>query len=423
MRMLLASLFLAATVAMAAPQQGGQSSGSAAPPAQSGPPPAPTVTRSPGGIVVIKGASNRPAAPEQTAGDAKAAESASGSSSSSSTTAPTATAPRATSVQRQSYDGGGSATGGQTRQSTQRTATGSRSSLLLRNSNGRDVPYLTEEEQVLSEGPDGGVTERRAFRYNTDGSPASQQLVREEKRALPGGAIETTTTTYESDINGRMQAVERTVARETKTDDTTRTVATTERPAINGGFRAYQTVESVETSQGETAGTVEKVTRAADGSGRMVDVERERSVMKKSGSVATTATEIWKQSPSSTGRMELNSRTVGTLTEKPDGSSTETVETFGLQRGGGAVSVNASSPQLQERVVRETSVTASGETVQTTTTESRSVVNSSQFGNREVIRQVARPTSDGETIETQVYEQGVNGRMRQTGSSIEQITK
>jgi hypothetical protein len=121
--------------------------------------------------------------------------------------------------------------------------------------------------------------------------------------------------------------------------------------------------------------------------------------------------------------MELHNRSVGKLTQKADGSMTETVETYGRSRNGGPVDVNASSAQLQERIVRETQVTAGGETIQTTTTQSRGVADASQLGQKQVMRKVARPTANGETIETQVFEQGVNGGMRPTESYVEQVNK
>jgi hypothetical protein len=220
-----------------------------------------------------------------------------------------------------------------------------------------------------------------------------------------------------------MQAVERKVEQTKKVGDTTRTVTTTETPDVNGGFRTQSRAEAVETRQGETSATVEKTVRVADGSGRLVEAERERSVMTKTGEVATTETTVWKQSASNVGGMELHNRSVGKLTQKADGSMTETVETYGRSRIDGPVDVNASTTQLQESIVRETQVTASGETIQTTTTLSRGVADASQLGQKQVVRKVARPTATGETIETQVFEQGVNGRMRPTESHVEQVNK
>ena len=72
---------------------------------------------------------------------------------------------------------------------------------------------------------------------------------------------------------------------------------------------------------------------------------------------------------------------------------------------------------------REKSVRPSGETVETTTTLSRGVADPSGLREREVVQKVIRPTGDGETVETQVFEQGVNGRMRPTQVSVEQVKK
>lgn len=437
------SLFLvAAVIGFAAPQAGDKPAESATPPAKSGPPPAPTVTRSSTGIIVVTGSGSRPAEakpaeskPAETkdaAQDKKpgaAAKSAGGATKAADAAKsapgaqPAARQPQSTSSQRQVLAPDGSPIAVQTRQTSQTSETGSQSSLLVRNINGYEVPYLQEEEQIVSQGPGGEVVERRAHRYNSNGTPTSQQLVREEKKTLPDGTVETTTLVYESDANGRMQAVERKVEQTKKVGDTTRTVTTSEMPDVNGGFRTQSRAEAVETRQGETSATVEKTVRVADGSGRLVEAERERSVMTKTGEVATTETTVWKQSASNAGGIELHNRSIGKLTQKADGSMTETVETYGRSRNGGPVDVNASTAQLQERIVRETQVTSSGETIQTTTTQSRGVADASQLGQKQVMRKVARPTANGETIETQVFEQGVNGRMRPTESYVEQVNK
>jgi hypothetical protein len=326
------------------------------------------VTRSSTGIVVIKGTSNASApkkepaeaeakadAPKsgaaasgKSAGAAakstgkEAAKSSGGAAGAKSTGAEsgkaagaapeTAKVPRSRNVQRQSVDSNGNATPTQTRQTMEKTKSGSQSAVLLRNLEGREVPYLKESEQVLSEDANGKVTERRTHRYSTDGTAASQQLVREESKKLPDGTVETTSTVYESDINGRMQPVERKIEREQKTGDTTRTVTTSERLTTNGGFRPYAREETVETRKGETSATIEKVRKVANGSGSLVEDEREQAVMTKKGNVATTETKVWKQSAASAGKTELQSRTVGTLTEKPDGSKSEVVETYGTSR-------------------------------------------------------------------------------------------
>lgn len=121
-------------------------------------------------------------------------------------------------------------------------------------------------------------------------------------------------------------------------------------------------------------------------------------------------------------RFELAGRTVGKLVERPDGSSEETVEVYASSSGGGAVNLNATGDHdLQQRIQREIRKAADGGTVESTTTQSRSIADPSRFSAKAVERRVARPTASGETIETHSCEQGVNGRLQPTGSTVEQI--
>jgi hypothetical protein len=146
--------------------------------------------------------------------------------------------------------------------------------------------------------------------------------------------------------------------------------------------------------------------------------------MEKAGDTATTETQVWEPS-SASGEVALSHRTVGKLVEGPNGSSRETIQVYGYGRaGGGASDANAvAGPRLEQTLQRVTSVRPSGETVETTTTLSRGVADPSGLREREVVQKVIRPTSDGEAVETQVYEQGVNGRMRPTQVTLEQVKK
>jgi hypothetical protein len=289
---------------------------------------------------------------------------------------------------------------------------------------GRQVPYITTQDNVVTQSANHSVTERRVQRYDTEGRPTRQALVREEERKLPGGTVERTTTVYEEDVNGAMRPAERVVAREVTAGGKTRTVVTTQRPSPSGGFQAVEQRESVETRQGENSAIVETVVSRPSVNGRLTESRRERSVMQKSGNTAKTETQVWERSTAS-GEVSLSQRTVGTLVEGPNGSSKETIQVYGYDRaGGGASDANAvTGPRLEQTLQREKSVRPSGETVETTTTLSRGVADPSGLREREVVQKVIRPTGDGETVETQVFEQGVNGRMRPTQVSVEQVKK
>ena len=87
------------------------------------------------------------------------------------------------------------------------------------------------------------------------------------------------------------------------------------------------------------------------------------------------------------------------------------MEVYASSAGGGASNLNATGDHdLQQRIQRETRKTAGGGTIESTTTQSRSIADPSRFGAKEVERRVTRPTAGGETVETHSYEEGVNGK-------------
>jgi hypothetical protein len=121
--------------------------------------------------------------------------------------------------------------------------------------------------------------------------------------------------------------------------------------------------------------------------------------------------------------MGLSARKVGRLTEHPDGSRTEKVETYGFQTGSGATNFNASRPQLQEVVDRSTTVGAGGEVRETTQVKKLGVADTTALTAGPTTEVVVRPTAGGEDRRTEVYEQGVNGRRNATRVIVEKIEK
>ena len=299
----------------------------------------------------------------------------------------------------------------------------SQTSLMLSNLNGREVAYLSERERVIKESPEEKVVERLTQRYDAGGQPTQQELIREETRTLADGTVVTTATSYVEDINQRMQPAERTVTRERKIGDKTHRTVVSEKPSINGGFRAFSREESVETQQDETSVEIQKTRKVDNGSGRLIESAREETVMTKSGNKSTTQTVVYEREAMSS-KMTLSSRTVGELIEQPDGSSSETVQVYGLSPTTGSTRfLNASGPQLMRTITRERTLGREGEIIETTRTRVRSFADPSRIGGEETQQKVTRPSGDGESIQTSVYEQDVNGRMQATQVIVEQVEK
>jgi hypothetical protein len=124
-----------------------------------------------------------------------------------------------------------------------------------------------------------------------------------------------------------------------------------------------------------------------------------------------------------TNQLGLTARKVGRLTENADGSQTEKVETYGFKTGSGATNLNATRPELQEVMDRHTTVGASGEVHETTRVQQRGVADTSRLTTGPTTEVVVRPTDDGQSRRTEVFEQGVNGRRNVTRVVVEKIDK
>ena len=266
--------------------------------------------------------------------------------------------------------------------------------------------------------------EKTTQRYDPNGNPTHQELVREETRKLPDGTIVTTVTLYIENINGRMEIVDRVITRRKEHNGRIENLVTTEKPSINGGFQTIIREQSIEEKQGEHASTITAVRRVDDGSGRLVVARQEETVMRQSGNVSTTEKTVYERDTVHS-KMTVSARTIGELVTNVDGSSTETVETYGHSLGDGSprfLSGNSEN-RLLRTVTRETTMGADGETIETTHTRTRSWADPKRLAPTETRQKVRRPGANGETIETHVYEQTVSGRMHPTQVIVEQVTK
>ncbi len=378
----------------------------------------PVIERTSNGIVMIRGSRSTPApapAPAETPSDAE------------SPAAPAQPAapqqPSAEQSQRYVYDASGNRRPAVTSEQVTRSGNSESLAVKLKNINGREVPYLNDTTRVIKSTDKLKVSERVTQRFGPSGQPAGQEMQRIEERKLPDGTVETVVTSYEQDLNGRMQPSERKVTREKESNGVTRTVATTERPGMNGGFKPIIEEESVERKQGDDQSTIEKtIKKAAPGSPLEV-AAREETTMRKQGDQLVTETTRFERG-GATGELAPTSRTVGKLVERPDGTSSETVENYGYGAPGGAArDLNASSMVLQKVTETSTTVGGDGAVQERTTTRERSISNPSEFAPGVVTRKVSKPLPDGESVRTDVYEPGVNGRLHAVESVIEKVEK
>ena len=410
MRFLLLALFLL-------PALGAQET-KEAPAAEAAPLPPPRISSS-GGVVTIRGTTSQTPRPEPQAPEAEAPAAEAPAKEPLKPAEPKP--PRRVSSSSLTRDANGRSVPSTSANVVERNGNDTSSTLTIQNSNGRRVPYLTEQTREVSSSGAAKVSQKRTQRYDTAGRPTQQDLVRIEERKLPSGAIQRTETHYSENINGRMEPVERRVEVTQEKGAVTTISKQVEKPSISGSFETIIQEESVERKQGETQATRETVKKANFG-GRLQVVAREESTMTKQGSVAKTETKVFEREAVS-GDIALASRSVGTLEERPDGSSVERVETYGNRLAGGANNVNSSSPVLQEVLERRTTVQSDGTVRERLSVKGLSPANPDEMSAPVVTETVTKPTADGQQVRTDLYEQGVNGRMRATQSTVQQIEK
>ncbi len=384
----------------------------AQPESEPAPPPGPRIERVSNGVIVVRGSRRKPPAPpEEVAPEAAAA--APGEQ---------AIQPEKRSRQTLVADSNGRQVAARTSETEHTSADGSTRTVMAVNANGREVPSISIREKILSRGKKGEVTERTIQRYDDDGRPSSQEVSRIEKKRLPDGTTETVETQYRPDLNGRLQPAERSVSRTKTAAGVTTTTVTTHKPSINGGFRPFIEEQTVERKIGALSSRIEKTRKEGAGGGRLQLVEREETTKRTSGSVETSETNVYSRSGFST-RLDLTGKRVGRKESRADGSSSETIETYGKETASGATNVNATRMQVQSVLNRETTVAADGSTRERSVVQARDVADSSKMVQQGITERVSKPVAGGESVQTTVYEQGVNGRMRATQVVTEKIEK
>ncbi|MEZ5392667.1 MAG: hypothetical protein R2724_07240 [Bryobacterales bacterium] len=384
----------------------------------------PRVEQLSNGVVIVRGGSSRaPGAPAKQ-DEAKAAEAAPAETQKETDKKETAKAekpPRLVESEATIVLPGGATREENTEDTVRRSDGVTEAIRTLKNINGQTVPYLTDREETLSKTPTSEVKERVVQRYDASGTPTTQEITKIETRKLGDGTVVTTETLYKETLNGRMEAIQRKTSREVKNGAVTRTVTSTDAPSVNGGFQTILKEESVERKIGENRAEKEVTRSARVGSGLAV-VAREQSTMSKSGSTSTTETTVYERN-AATNQLGLSARKVGRLTENADGSQTEKVETYGFKTGSGATNINATRPELQEVVDRRVTVGSGGEVRETTRVQQRGIADTATMTAGPTTEVVVKPTADGESRRTEIYERGVNGRSNATRVIVEKVEK
>ena len=292
----------------------------------------------------------------------------------------------------------------------------------LRDPSGNPVRVRSAEERVLSQRDGNQTSERVVQRFDPSGKPTGKQVIKTERRQMPDGSTVSVETTYETDLNGRLELTERRTTTERKTGAGSTAQTVTEKPGINSALQVIEQIDRVETKRSEAVTEAVSSRKRVDANGRLAEQNRELSIATKSGSQTNTDTQQWQLGP--TGQMDFVSRSLSRLTETPGGNQTEDVEVYATKIGGTTPDLNRpQEPTLEQKIHREKKVQPDGKSVEKTTAQMRQVADPSRLGALMVTEQVTTPTTDGKTIQRTVSERDYNGRMVKVRSEVEEEKK
>ncbi|HSA93385.1 MAG TPA: hypothetical protein VLE48_10270, partial [Terriglobales bacterium] len=223
---------------------------------------------------------------------------------------------------------------------------------------GRYRPLLEREEETIQVDAQTTRVVVKEYGRNPDGSRSLLRSSEAETRTLPGGVERTTRSTSRPDVNGRLQAVERTVEVSTETGPDTREVKKTVlMPDVNGAFSAVERVHQVERKEGGITEVTATHSRP-DAGGRWGTYEVRKQTMEETGEGGKLSDErVFRRDLND--RESLHERTVTRTSKDAFGDERTVQETFSRANSGANVA-EGSRPPLTQRAMTVTTTQPDG---------------------------------------------------------------
>jgi hypothetical protein len=239
-------------------------------------------------------------------------------------------------------------------------ANGSQTTETTQSVNGRTVPMEQVEERVVRNDAAGKVTERIIRRYDPQGNPMPpvKQTIEEQKR--PDGSSTVQSTTYQGDINGNLQIIEKSVTDTQKSGSSETSETVVQRPTANG-LATVEKKSQVVSKQGNGS-QAESTTYRSDGNGGFDAAVRQTVSHAEQGSEVSDNQAEYERGPN--GDLQLHGQTVTKTVTRPDGSKDSVVDIYSRSVPG-IVTGNESGLKLQEQQVIESSPGPNNTVVQT----------------------------------------------------------
>src|SRR5579864_8197590 len=202
-------------------------------------------------------------------------------------------------------------------------------SVEIRGTDGHFELYQDVERETLTVDASTVRTTMRTFARDVNGVKALVQMTEEEKHILPGDDSNIVRVTYNPDINGRLQPVQREIVETKKIgnnlEETNTTVMLTN---INGGLApAFKTYEFRKRALNDTVET-EKITWLPDINGKWKLSEIRQSITTHEAENSRIEEKVFR--PDAEGKLDQISRVVSQESDRTSGEKRASVETYSI---------------------------------------------------------------------------------------------
>ena len=202
-------------------------------------------------------------------------------------------------------------------------------SVEIHGTDGHFEPYQDIERETLQVDATTVRTVTRTFSQDVNGKKALVQVTEEEKHILPGDDSNIVRVTYNPDVNGKLQPVQRDLIGTKKTGkDTEETNTTVMLTNIDGGLApAFKTREVRKAGDNNTAET-EKTTWLPDVNGKWQVSEIRQEVATPEANGRRIEEAVFR--PDAEGKLNQISRVVSHELESASGDTRSSVETYSI---------------------------------------------------------------------------------------------
>ena len=192
---------------------------------------------------------------------------------------------------------------------------------------GRYQPYVDMEKETIRVNATTTRTVEHTYNWDGNGQRKLALVTEEEAQTSASGDARVVRTTLSSDVNGKLQVVQREIADTKKTSpDAQETKTTVYLSDGNGGFSTSRQTEELQKRSADHQVEVKKTTLLPDGNGNWEVGEVREKTIQEGDNKRTTEEQVSR--PDLDGRLSELSRTVVEENKTGTGESSNTVDTY-----------------------------------------------------------------------------------------------